>query len=54
LISASLSRVSQVFSGRLADLAKRYAAGLPDLLEGLDQLSTRVEMHLKKMGFAWT
>lgn len=54
LIEAELSRVSQVFSGRLADLARRYAAGLPDLLEGLDQLSTRVEMHLKKMGFAWT
>ena len=54
LIEAELTRVSQVFSGRLADLARRYAAGLPDLLEGLDQLSTRVEMHLKKMGFAWT
>ncbi len=54
LVDAELSRVSQILSSRLADLASRYAAGLPDLLDGLDQLSTRVELHLKKMGFAWT
>ena len=51
-VQGELDRVSQTLSGRLRELAERYASPLPELTSEVEALSARVEVHLKKMGFA--
>lgn len=52
-IQTELDRVSQALTGRIRQLAERYATPLPKLEEEAEALSAKVEGHLKKMGFAW-
>lgn len=56
-ISASvqdeLDRVSQTLTGRIRELAERYAIPLPKLAGDVQTLAARVEEHLKKMGSTW-
>ena len=48
-----LDRISQTLTGRIKELAERYQTPLPKLTESVDDLSAKVDAHLKKMGFAW-
>jgi type I restriction enzyme M protein len=52
-IHGELDRVGQTLAGRIKLLTERYAAPLPQLAEETEALGTRVEEHLRKMGFAW-
>jgi type I restriction enzyme M protein len=52
-VQGELDRVSQALTGRIRQLADRYATPLPRLAEELEALATRVDEHLKKMGFTW-
>ncbi|MEI6268082.1 MAG: class I SAM-dependent DNA methyltransferase [Methylococcaceae bacterium] len=52
-VQSELDRVSQALTGRIKQLAERYATPLPKLTEELDTLASRVDEHLKKMGFIW-
>ncbi|WP_243382362.1 type I restriction-modification system subunit M [Geothrix alkalitolerans] len=52
-VQGELDRVSQTLTGRLRELAQRYATPLPELETELVTLSTRVEDHLKRMGAVW-
>ena len=52
-VQGELDRVSQALTGRIRQLAERYATPLPLLAEEVDTLAARVDEHLKKMGFAW-
>ncbi|MBP6965139.1 MAG: type I restriction-modification system subunit M [Armatimonadetes bacterium] len=52
-VRSELDRVSQSLTGRTRELAERYAIPLPKLGEEVEDLSTRVDEHLKDMGFAW-
>ncbi len=52
-IQSELNRISQNLAGRIKDLAERYATPLPELSEDVEILSSKVEAHLKMMGFAW-
>ena len=52
-VQSELDRVSQALTGRIKQLAERYATPLPKLSEELDILASRVGEHLKKMGFVW-
>lgn len=52
-VQGELDRVSQTLTGRIRQLAERYAIPLPKLVEEVDALSARVEEHLKKMGAVW-
>lgn len=52
-VRGELDRVSQTLTGRIRQLAERYATPLPKLAEEVEKLSVRVEEHLKKMGAAW-
>jgi type I restriction enzyme M protein len=36
------------------DLEERYAEPLPELVQTVEELSSRVEEHLKKMGLVWS
>ena len=52
-LQGELDRVSQTLTGRIRELAERYATPLPKLTEEVATLATRVEEHLKKMGAVW-
>ncbi|MGB5065634.1 MAG: N-6 DNA methylase, partial [Candidatus Competibacter sp.] len=50
-VQGELDRVSQTLTGRIRQLAERYATPLPQLTDEVAMLASRVEEHLKKMGF---
>lgn len=52
-IQTELDRVSQTLTGRIRQLAERYETPLPELEKEVEELSARVNEHLKKMGAVW-
>ncbi|MEW6363228.1 MAG: type I restriction-modification system subunit M [Acidobacteriota bacterium] len=52
-VQSELDRVSQTLTGRIRQLAERYATPLPQLVDEVGELSRRVDEHLKKMGAVW-
>ena len=50
-IKSEMDRISQRLTGRIKELAERYATPLPILVNETETLSRKVESHLKKMGF---
>jgi type I restriction enzyme M protein len=52
-VQGELDRVSQVLTGRIKQLAERYARPVAQLAAEVETLSARVDEHLKKMGFVW-
>jgi type I restriction enzyme M protein len=52
-VRAELDRVSQDLTGRIRQLAERYATPLPELSENVAALATKVNGHLRKMGAKW-
>ncbi|HEU5377757.1 MAG TPA: hypothetical protein VFV38_20225, partial [Ktedonobacteraceae bacterium] len=52
-IQGELNRVTRRLTGRIKQLAERYAAPLPKLTEDVEMLSSKVDEHLKRMGFVW-
>jgi type I restriction enzyme M protein len=54
VVQGELERVSQTLTGRIRELAERYATPLPRLTDGVATLAARVEAHLKRMGVSWT
>jgi type I restriction enzyme M protein len=49
-VQSALDRVSRALSGRVHELAERYATPLPQLTDGVAKLTDRVAAHLKAMG----
>ena len=52
-VQGELDRVSQTLTGRIRQLAERYATPLPQLTDEVGTLAARVDGHLKRMGAAW-
>jgi len=52
-VQGELDRISQTLTGRIRQLAERYATPLPQLTGRVAELSTSVDEHLKKMGAKW-
>src|SRR5207248_11782329 len=52
-VQGELDRVSQTLTGRVRQLAERYATPLPRLTDEVAALADRVDGHLKKMGAVW-
>ena len=52
-VQGELDRVSQTLSGRIRQLAERYATPLPKLTDEIETLAARVDGHLKQMGAVW-
>ena len=48
-----VQRLIQGLAGRVKELEERYAATLPELEQQVDELSSKVEAHLNKMGLVW-
>ena len=52
-VQGELDRVSQTLTGRIRELAERYATPLPQLTDEVGTLTAQVEAHLKRMGASW-
>jgi type I restriction enzyme M protein len=52
-VHSELDRVSQTLTGRIRQLAERYATPLPQLTDEVAALAGRVDEHLKRMGAVW-
>ncbi len=52
-VAGELDRVSQALTGRIRQLAERYATPLPRLEEKVALLAGLVEGHLRQMGATW-
>ena len=52
-VQGELDRVSQALTGRIKQLAERYATPIPRLAAEVETLAAQVDEHLKKMGFVW-
>ena len=52
-VQEELERVSQTLTTRVRQLAERYATPLPQLSRQVEELSARVDEHMKAMGVAW-
>lgn len=52
-VHGELERVSQTLTGRVRQLAERYATPLPQLTDHVAELSRRVNEHLRKMEAEW-
>ena len=50
-VQGELDRVSQTLTGRIRQLAERYAIPLPELTSEVESLAVKVAGHLQKMGF---
>ncbi len=48
-----LNRISQALTGRIKELAERYATPLSKLSEEVEVLSGKVDAHLMELGFVW-
>ena len=53
LIAEANQEVLQNLTRRLKELAERYETPLPQLQQQTEELSSKVEQHLKAMGFSW-
>jgi type I restriction enzyme M protein len=53
-VHGEMERISQGLTRRVRELAERYEADLPQLVDRVAELQSRVSIHLERMGFAWT
>jgi len=52
-VKNEMERISQKLSGRIKELAERYENTLPRLTNEVQELTFKVDGHLKNMGFKW-
>ncbi len=52
-IKTEMQRISQRLTQRIKELAERYEIPLPQQHKDVNELTVKVDAHLKKMGFAW-
>ncbi len=50
-VQGELDRVLQTLTGRIRQLAERYATPLAQVTEEVAELEARVSRHLERMGF---
>jgi type I restriction enzyme M protein len=48
-----MDRISQGLTRRVRELAERYEARLPLLVDRVAEFQAKMDGHLKRMGFAW-
>lgn len=52
-IIGEIERVTQQLANRVKTLEERYAEPLPQLVDEVEALSSKVDQHLKRMGLSW-
>ncbi|MBK1829593.1 type I restriction-modification system subunit M [Verrucomicrobiaceae bacterium R5-34] len=53
-IQGEIDRIEQALTGRVKELADRYASPLPELTSRVSEMETKVATHLQRMGFSWS
>jgi type I restriction enzyme M protein len=51
-VHGEMDRISQTLTQRVKDLAERYGTPLPQMIDQVAELETKVNLHLERMGFA--
>ena len=51
-IEAETQDIASQFANRIKELAERYVLPMPQLMKEMETLTSKVDTHLKKMGFA--
>jgi type I restriction enzyme M protein len=52
-IHGEMDRISQGLTQRVKELAERYQAPMPEMVNRVANLDAKVNQHLEKMGFSW-
>lgn len=52
-VKGEMDRISQRLAHRIKELAERYGTPLPTLVTETEALTSKVDVHLEKMGFTW-
>jgi type I restriction enzyme M protein len=52
-VHGEMDRVSQSLTARVKELAERYESAMPELVKEVSAFESKVNKHLKQMGFAW-
>ncbi len=52
-VAAEIERVTQQLANRVQLLAERYAEPLPQIVDEVAALSSKVDAHLQRMGLTW-
>ncbi len=52
-IKSEVDQISQHLTTRIKELAERYESPLPAINDEVEELESRVNAHLQKMGFIW-
>ena len=52
-IRTEMDNISHRLTQRIKELAERYETPLPQLSKNVDDLTAKVENHLRKMNFKW-
>ncbi|WP_059002450.1 type I restriction-modification system subunit M [Leptolyngbya sp. NIES-2104] len=52
-IASEIERVTQQLANRVKTLEERYAEPLPQIVETVEALSSKVDEHLRRMGLTW-
>ena len=52
-IKSEVDQISQHLTTRIKELAERYESPLPSIEKEVEELESKVNAHLKKMGFVW-
>ena len=52
-VKTEMDRISQRLTGRIKELADRYETPLPKQHKEVDELTSKVDAHLERMGFVW-
>jgi len=52
-VQSELDRISQTLTARIKELAERYEKPLPQQTQTVEELTGKVDIHLKMMGFLW-
>ncbi|MFP2898592.1 N-6 DNA methylase [Corallococcus sp. 4LFB] len=53
-VQDEIDRMSHMLARRVRELSERYVTPLPTLAKEVEDFSARVDVHLKKMGAAWS
>ena len=52
-VQSEIQHVASLLATRIKELAERYATPVPQQTQDVNELTRKVDEHLKKMGFAW-
>ena len=52
-INSEMERISGRLTSRIKELAERYEMPLPELMQEVEELTSKVDGHLQRMGLVW-